>query len=157
MYCSYCAGVLDPNLPMCPLCGRPGTAETQVAVVAVSRPASVTIAGTLLIVCLVLSILSLAGILITPTLLSRLPVSFWARTFGFWMVWTVFLIFFWQRQNWTRFAIMLLVLWNVGNLALNFRASFSLIVPILIAAIRVGAAYLMFKPESDAWFKKRAA
>lgn len=153
-YCSYCAGVMEPGQTQCPRCGR-GT-SAPIAVAPTGRPSSVTIAAALLVVAFLLSILALASFLFTPNAVSRLSPLYWFRTFGFWIAWIVLIALFWQRQSWTRIAIAALIAWNIGNLALGLSrvSPFALMMPILIAIIRVAAVFVMFKSDSNKWFKK---
>src|ERR1700692_4453169 len=114
-HCSYCSAELDPVLSMCSRCGHvietiaPAVAPTK------ARPFSVTQSGILLGVAFVISVLSFAGILTTPSIISRLGPIFWMKTIAFWIAWIVALMFFWQRQNWARIAMAALIAWHVGN------------------------------------------
>jgi len=159
-YCSFCAAVLDPGTTICARCGHAApvapipVAAPPIAVVD-ARPSAVTLASVLLLVSCLISLTSLASILIMP---SRIPALFVARTIGLWILWVVLTILVWQRQSWARFAILLLLAWSLVNLmltGLRFTvAIFALIVPLLIDVLRIGAAVLLFKPDSNAWFKK---
>jgi hypothetical protein len=67
----------------------------------------------------------------------------------------------WARQNWARFAVVVFLVWAIGNLSFTIlryagssAISLTLAIPLLTDAIRVWAAVLLFKPESTAWFKK---
>jgi hypothetical protein len=151
-YCSYCAALLNPTHSVCARCGRP----TPITPDAVSeRPASIRIAAILLLLSCLISVLSLA------TALLRVPSLFLLRTITLLAAWIVLTILIWQRQAWPRIAVLVLIVWAVGNLlvtALRIGASgalaFSLVLPLLVDALRIAAAVLLFKPESSAWFKK---
>ena len=158
MYCSYCAGVLDPTQPYCPKCGRP--VPTAAAAATNERPSSVNLAALLLALALGISLLSTAGIFFTPSLISRLPAMFYATTIGFLILEIVLLICIWQRQGWARIALALVLVWGIGNLMmsmLRMGASYpfwTLLTPILVDGLRVGAVYLLFRPASNAWYRK---
>jgi hypothetical protein len=157
-YCSYCAAVLDPGLTICARCGHGApVAPTPIAVpvVVAARPSAVTVASALLLISCLISLLSVATIFIRP---SRIPSLFLARTIGLWLLWVGLTILVWQRQGWARIAILLLLAWSLANLMLTTLrfsvAVFALAMPFLMDALRIGAAFLLFKPESNAWFKK---
>ena len=165
MYCSYCAGVLDPSQTVCPKCGRPvpvsAPAATPIAAASPNeRPSSVSLAALLLVIALGISLLSTASILVNPSLISRLPASFYARTIGFLVLEIVLLVCIWQRQSWARIGLALVVVWGIGNLMmsmLRMGASYpfwNLFVPILLDGMRVWAVYLLFRPASNAWYRK---
>jgi hypothetical protein len=115
-------------------------------------------AAILLAVALAISLLYSARYFLDPRL--HLSAIYWGQTGAFLIVWIVLLILFWQRQGWTRIGIALLILWNVGNLAFTLlrisalRLSAAYTAIVLIGALRLVAGYMMFKPESNAWFKK---
>lgn len=83
---------------------------------------------------------------------------FLVRSIGFLVLWIVLTTLVWQRQTWARIAIVLLVAWSLGNLMLTglhvSLAVFALAVPLLIDTMRIVAALLLFRPQSNAWFKK---
>jgi hypothetical protein len=70
------------------------------------------------------------------------------------------LVCIWQRQAWARIALILVLVWGIGNLMmgmLRIGASYpfmNLFVPILVDGLRVGAVYLLFRPASNAWYRK---
>lgn len=76
------------------------------------------------------------------------------------LLWIVFILFLWQRQSWARIAIVVLIAFVVLNLSFSILryggAIYGWRWTILIAEeiMRVCAAYLLFRPESNAWFKK---
>jgi hypothetical protein len=159
-YCSYCAAILDPAQPVCARCGRPAPTAAPPASAAVTvneRPSSIRVAAILLLISCLISMLSLA-----PALL-RLPPMFLVRTVTLLAAWIVLTILIWQRQAWARIAILVLIVWAVGNLLITSlrigesgTLAFSLAFPLLIDALRIAAAYLLFKPESSTWFKSAA-
>jgi hypothetical protein len=158
-YCSYCAAVLDAGQPFCARCGRPVAGVAPAAVEA--RPSSVRLATILLFIAWGASFLSLAAFLLNPSLLRRMSVLIPLRMVGLSLLWMVLPICIWARQNWARFALVVLLVWAIGNLAFTIlryagssAISLTLAMPLLTDAIRVWAAVLLFKPESTAWFKK---
>ena len=153
MYCSYCAGVLDPTQPVCPKCGRPVEAAPAPAPPAVVNDKERSLAVILLLISSGISLLSFGVLFRVPGLLTRFPASFF---FGL-----VFVIGIWQRQAWARIATVLLLVWGIANLLISIpriggSVAFapSLFVPILVDVLRVCAVYLLFKPESNAWYRK---
>ncbi|MGA3205973.1 MAG: hypothetical protein ABSF12_26050 [Bryobacteraceae bacterium] len=107
--------------------------------------------------------LSLAGFLVNPSVFTRMSVLVPLRMVGLSLLWMVLPICIWARQNWARFAVVVLLVWAIGNLAftvLRYASSsaiaLTLAMPLLTDALRIWAAILLFKPESTAWFKKSA-
>ena len=167
-YCPNCAAVLDPAQRFCSRCGMasatppPATAPAAAPALPYSvdrRPSSVTTAAVLLLISSAISAAMVVNLIfnyrraVTPELLTR--------TFGFDILWILFVIGLWQRQNWARFAVLVLIVWGVGNLAYNMIRVMSsgygiaaFAVPILLAAIHVAAAVLIFNSASNAWFKR---
>jgi hypothetical protein len=163
-YCPNCAAVFDPTQKFCARCGQATSAApippavpipAAIPIMVDARPSAVTVASALLLISCLVSLTSLASILIMP---SRIPGIFLARSIGLWILWVVLTILVWQRQSWARIAILLLLAWSLVNLmltGLRFSAAiFALLVPLLIDALRIGAAILLFKQESNTWFKK---
>jgi hypothetical protein len=77
------------------------------------------------------------------------------------ILWIVLMICVWQRQAWARIAIALLLFWGITNLMTtglrmggSMASAASLAFPLLIAIMRACAVYLLFRPDSNAWFKK---
>jgi hypothetical protein len=156
-YCSHCAAALVPDQPVCARCGRPAPVAPASVAVGVTRPSSILLAVTLLLISWAISLLSLAAILLTHGGVILIN----ARSVVPLVLWIVFVIFLWQRQSWARIAILLLLAWSIGNLALVFlripassAVIWSLAVPIAVNVLRLCAAYMMFTPASNAWFKK---
>jgi hypothetical protein len=83
-----------------------------------------------------------------------------AQSFAISLLWIVFILFLWQRQNWARFAIVALIAILVMNISFSILrfggAVYSWRWAIIIAEeiLRVYAAYLLFRPESNVWFKR---
>ena len=154
-YCSYCAAVLDPGHAMCARCGRPTGAVD-------SRPASVGVAAMLLFISWIISLLSSASLLPRPALLTRMPGSVLVRIVAFSIVWLALTICIWQQQqNWARFAILLFLAYGIAMMVFTVlrvrgfvEAAVILAVPIVVNALRIGAAAMLFRSESSAWFKK---
>jgi hypothetical protein len=162
-YCSYCAAVLDVGQPFCARCGRPvaGVAPAVAPPAVEARPSGVRLATILLFIAWGVNFLSLAGFLLNPSVFTRMSVLIPLRMVGFSLLWMVLPICVWARQNWARFAVVVFLVWAIGNLAFTLlryagssAISLTLAIPLLTDAIRVWAAVLLFKPESTAWFKK---
>ena len=166
-YCSYCAAVLDPGTTTCARCGHGAPAAPIPAAIPLppgvpfavnARPSAVTIAFVLLLISCLISLMSLASIFMMSSVVAHISALLLGRTVGIWILWIVLTILVWQRQGWARIAILLLLAWSLVNLmltGLRFSAAiFSLLVPLLNDALRIGAAILLFKQESNAWFKK---
>jgi hypothetical protein len=121
----------------------------------------VRIAGILLLISCVISLLSLAATLLTSGMVSRMPAQFLVRPIAFAILWIVLTILVWQRQAWARIAILLILAWSIANLLFSMlriggalTLVFSLAFALLVDALRAGAAYLLFKPDSNTWYKK---
>jgi hypothetical protein len=162
-YCSYCAAVLDAGQPACARCGRPVAAVVPaVAPVAVeARPSSIRLATIVLFIAWGVNFLSLAAFLLNPSVFTRMSVLIPLRMVGLSLVWMVLPICIWARQNWARFAVVVFLVWAIGNLAFTVSRyagsgviALTVATPLLTDALRVWAAVLLFKPASTAWFKK---
>jgi hypothetical protein len=170
-YCSYCAAVLDPNLPMCSQCGRPSQQQppaapavpptftpTPVLAAVPDRPQSVQLGGILYLVACALSLLMLA------VLLARYHNYAWGfiliRTFGMIALGVLLVICIWRRQNWARILLALLIAYSTCTLLYSFMMVRSHTLPwtyyvaLVEAGLRLVAIYLLFKPESNAWFNR---
>jgi|ERR1700722_4836241 hypothetical protein len=165
MYCPNCAAVLDPSQKFCSRCGQPsgvepGVAPTPAPFTASEKcPSSVQIAIILLSITCAISLVSTANIFLVHHAAAS-PV-FLTRSIGLTLLLILLVIALWQRQGWARIAILVLIVWGLGTLmfsVIRFAASsiavWTFAIPLAIAAMRLGAVYLMFRPESNAWFKK---
>jgi len=122
-------------------------------------PASVRIAIALFLISCAISIVSVVNIVLTYP--RAATPQFLTRSIGFDILWILFVVGLWQRQNWARFALLVFIAWGLGTLALNIMrvasssgAVFAFAIPLSMAALRLVAAYLMFRPDSNAWFKR---
>jgi hypothetical protein len=159
MYCSYCAGVLEPGQTICPRCGRQvGATPALVS----ERPSSVRLAAILLLISWGLGLLSFAILFQSASLITHLPVYYFARTAGFSVLGIVLIVCIWLRQAWARIGMVLFVGWGILTLLIAIQrvpgsstAMAGLAFPLLVAALRLGGIYFLFKPDSNAWFSKR--
>jgi hypothetical protein len=164
MYCSYCAAVLDPNFSACPQCGRavesPAPPQAiPISVAGRSRPSSVRVAVVLLLIPLLLTPLSIVMIMSRSRAGIGLPGFYLIQTAVLAILWIACIAFIWQRQNWARIGVLLITLWSAANIMyslMRIGASGAVILPLVAIALRLGALYLLFKPESRAWFYSRA-
>jgi hypothetical protein len=163
-YCSYCAAALEVGQPVCSRCGRPAPVAAPVAAAppttSAERPSSIRLAVILLLISCVVSVLSLAVSLFQISGSVGFAATFLMRSVVILILWIVFSIALWHRQNWARFGVLALVVYTVGNVvttAVRFPASamnISFVMILVMLAIRLGAVILMFKTESSAWLKK---
>jgi hypothetical protein len=164
-YCPNCAAVLDPRQKFCSRCGQPSGVESGVApipaplAVAEKSPPGVQIAIALLLITCAISLVSIANLFLIRRAVAS-PV-FLTRSVGLTILMILLVIGLWQRQGWARIAILVLIVWGIGNLAFSMIrvaasnvAVWTFAIPLAIAALRLCAVYLMFRPESNAWFKK---
>jgi hypothetical protein len=168
MYCPYCAAVLDAGQPACTRCGRPvptaaptPTAPPPLSAVADARPSSIRLAAVLLFIAWGVSLLSLASIVLRPAIVTRMAPGVLARIVGLSVLWLALPILIWQRQNWARVVVPLLLAWSIGTLMISIlRIGGSVflvvtfVIPVLVNALRVAAAVLLFKADSNDWFKR---
>ena len=164
-YCPNCAAILDPSQKFCSRCGQPSGVQSGFApipaqlAVAEKSPPGLQVAIVFLLITCAISLVSTANLfLIHPAAAS--PV-FLTRSIGLTILMILLVIGLWQRQGWARFAILVLIVWGIGNLAFTMIrvaasnvAVWTFAIPLAIAALRLCALYLMFRPESNAWFKK---
>jgi hypothetical protein len=166
-YCPNCAAVLDPNLKFCSRCGQAtGVAAATPPPVSVlpsaveGTPASVNVAIAILVVALLINIVGVVNFIAR---FSRYATpQYLTRAFGFDILWILFVIGLWMRQNWARFAVLALTVWGAGQLLFNivrFSTSpsfsiFTFAMPIGLAALHIVAVVLLFQSASSAWFKK---
>jgi hypothetical protein len=121
------------------------------------------VAVVLLLIPLLLTPLSIVAIAARNRAGIGLPGFYLIQTAVFAILWIVCIAFIWQRQNWARIGVLLLTLWSAANIMDNLTrigpsgaALAALIFPLVAIALRLGALYLLFKPESRAWFYSRA-
>jgi hypothetical protein len=150
-YCSSCAAVLDPSQKFCSRCGQSYAAAP---VPSQQRPTSVQLAVALLLITCAISLVSLANVFLIHH--AAASAIFLTRSIGLTILMILLVIALWQRQGWARIAIVLLIVWGIGNLAVSMirvAAPWPFAIPIAIDALRLCAVYLFFRPESNAWFK----
>jgi hypothetical protein len=163
-YCPNCAAVLDPTQKFCARCGQPSTifvptAPLTAAPVAGDRPSSVKIGTGLVLLALVIGLLSFFRIFLSPSVFSRLGFSFWLQFFGIRGIEAVLIICVWKRQGWARIALVAMLVWAIYNLIERFiyygaRDPISYAFPVFLELIRIAALVFLFKPESNAWYKR---
>ncbi len=131
----------------------------QPIVVADQRPSSVTIGIVLLVLCCLVSIFSIVSILYNYP--RAATPEFLTRSVGLDVLWILLIIGLWQRQGWARFAILALSIWSLGTLLYSIirvtssgGAIFAFAIPMAITAMHFGALFLLFRPDSNAWFKR---
>jgi hypothetical protein len=156
-YCPHCAAVLDPNLAMCAQCGQlVNAAPPPAPAVLDARPESVRLAIILLLISWAMPLLLLAR----AATIYGFRFGIMAQSLAVAVVGIALIAFLWQRQNWARIAVLVLILWVVGNLAMNMlrlvgaHITWGWAPSIATGILRICAAYLLFRPESNAWFKK---
>jgi hypothetical protein len=125
------------------------------------RPPSVRWAGILLLISCAVSLLSLVNVSMRSHGAVLQSLAFLIPTVAILVVWIALVACIWQRQGWARFAILLLLAWNILNMILSLlriaasgRAVWGFAVALALSVLRMYAVYLLFKPESNAWFKK---
>jgi hypothetical protein len=121
------------------------------------RPSSVKTAVVLLVVAFGIGLLGDLALIST----SRLPSTFWLRALMYLALDVTLIVGAWKRQTWARIALAVLLIWVVGNLsftlirfggALSF--AWSLGFTLLCEVLRAIAIFLLFRADSNAWFKK---
>ncbi len=151
-YCPDCAAVLAPRQTACSRCGR---VLPVAPVTFTAPPLSVRTAVILLLIAWGVPLL----LLLRDIAVSGARIGM-AQSFAISLLWIVFILFLWQRQNWARFAIVALIAILVMNISFSILrfggAVYSWRWAIIIAEeiLRVYAAYLLFRPESNVWFKR---
>jgi hypothetical protein len=165
-YCANCAAVLDPAQRFCSSCGQPsGTPAVVVSMPAPPitgdrRPSSVAIAIAILLLTSVFNLMSTANIFLTYRYRALATPVFLMRTVGLTILLILFIVGLWQRQGWARYMVLLFLVWGIGTLGYNVirtggnLAMFAFAIPIAVALLRVFAIYLLFRPESNAWFNR---
>jgi hypothetical protein len=156
-YCPHCAAVLDPNLAMCASCGQlVNDAPPPPPAVVAAQPQSVRLAIILLLISWAIPLFLLARAVMTY----GFRFGIMAQSLAVAVVGIALIAFLWQRQNWARIAMLVLILWVVGNLAANMlrlagaHMTWGWAPSIATGILRICAAYLLLRPESNAWFKK---
>jgi hypothetical protein len=121
------------------------------------RPSSVKTAVTLLLIAFGIGLLGDLALIST----SRLPSTFFLRALMYLALDIALIAGVWKRQAWARIVLAVLLVWVVGNLsvtlirfggALSF--AWSLGFTVLCEVLRAVAIFLLFRPDSNAWFKK---
>lgn len=143
---------------MCSRCGRPTGAVAIPAATLMEgvRPGSVTAATAILLLTWVFGLVSLATVIMR--LGARISLT---QSVLFSLLWILIIIMIWQRQNWARIAALVLLLVNIATLAFTLVriagsnvAWLGFAFPVGIDLLRIFAVYLLFRPQSTAWFKK---
>ena len=156
-YCPHCAAVLDPNLAMCASCGQLVNNAPPPPLAAVdAQPQSVRLAVILLLISWAIPLLMLAR----AAMIYGFRFGIMAQSLAVAVVGISLIAFLWKRQNWARIAMLVLIVWVVGNLVANIlrliggHITWGWAPSIATGILRICAAYLLFRPESNAWFKK---
>jgi hypothetical protein len=82
----------------------------------------------------------------------RLPESFWIRAVWLWILWMAFVLL-WRGNRGIGVLVLLLITWSAASVVGIERDEWGLATTVYIAGLRLGGAFLMFKPESSAWFR----
>jgi hypothetical protein len=155
-YCSHCAAVLETGKSACARCGREVLDAALAQITFSAPPTSVRTAVGLLLISWIIPLL----LLIRDSITYGGHIGIMAQTAVFSLLWIVFILFLWQRQGWARIAIVALVVFAVGNIALSTLRIGSALLGWRWALalgedfLRICAVYFLFRPESNAWFKK---
>jgi hypothetical protein len=171
MFCPTCATPLDAAQEFCPKCGTPSPgfpaasgfsppqSPAQVISAATGRPATVRLAGNLLFAGIALSFI---GTLYVWTLVarSRVPILSFVPSQLITVVWIVVITQMLQGKNWARIAVVLGIAWSAFVVLTSLRIlrcgapQFGALGLSWISfALRLYAGYLLFRPESNSWFR----
>jgi hypothetical protein len=127
------------------------------ATVVDQRPSNVKIAVGLLVVALGIGLLGDLALLST----SRLPSTFFLRAVMYIALDVALIAGVWKRQAWARIVLAVLLIWVIGNLSVSLiryggslSFAWSLGVTVLCEVLRAIAIFLLFRADSNAWFKK---
>ena len=140
---------------MCARCGRPvAVAAAQPAIVA-GPPSSVRVAILLLLVSWGIPLLMLARAMV----LYGPRIGIMAQSIAGAILWLVLIAFLWQRQSWARFGVLILLVWVLGSLVLSVlriggAIPWGLAPAVAADLMRICAVFLLFRPESNAWFQQ---
>jgi xanthosine utilization system XapX-like protein len=101
------------------------------------------------------------GLMSFAAILFRIGLRFsFFQTGFFTILWLALIVALWQRQDWARIALVVLIAWSLINLAITFIRIAGMNGPMWGLSIAVGenilriiAALLVFRPQSNAWFK----
>ncbi len=153
-YCQNCAAVLSPGLMMCPRCGLAVTPAPPL--VQAHQPAVVRNALILLLIAWAIPLLMIARVLI----LVGTNIGVMAQSLAGAALWLLLIALLWKRQGWARFGVLLLLLYGLSGLAFSMLRFSGAIgrawIPALATDIlRICAAFLLFRPESNAWYSRR--
>jgi hypothetical protein len=170
MFCPTCATPLDAAQKFCPKCGTPspgysaesGFSPPQSSLQAISaatgKPATVRLAGNLLFAAIALSFI---GTLYVWTFLarSRIPILSFVPSLLITVLWVVVITQMLQGKSWARIAVVLGIAWSAFVVLTSLRIlryggpQFGALGLSWISfALRLYAGYLLFRPESNAWF-----
>jgi hypothetical protein len=124
-------------------------------------PPSVKTAVLLLVVSIGISLLASAALMVRLGVQSYLSAPFFLRLLFFLALDVTFAVGVWKRQGWARILVAVLLLWAVGNLSVSLiryagsAANVSnFAFPVIGEVLRLIAVVLLFRAESNAWFKK---
>ncbi|HTB15165.1 MAG TPA: hypothetical protein VK752_26520 [Bryobacteraceae bacterium] len=120
-------------------------------------PSSVQIAIVLLLVTCAISLFSTATVYFTHRV-AAMPM-YLTRSLGLNLLMILFIAGLWQRQGWARIVILLYIAWTIGTMALSMTrvrsdaVLWAFAVPVAILLVRLCAGFLLFRPQSNTWFR----
>jgi len=173
MYCPHCATPLDASQRFCPTCGKESPVPTQPpppplpvqpgyapsAVAPAPRPDSIRqgvgLVGASIAVGVVSMVVSLASVgsramSVIPNFLLGLVLT---------ILWIVFLIMAYQGKSWARVGMAVLMVFSLTLVFSTFmflQRGFpmtGLALPWIAFLLRVAGVYLLFTPQSSAWYR----
>jgi hypothetical protein len=176
MFCPNCASPIDAAQKYCPNCGTPApvVAVSQPivpgqpmpgppmpgppSIAATGRPKNVRLAGNLLFAAIVLNLL---GTLYAITSIGRARFA----TFSFvpsiliLVIWIFLILQMLEGKNWARIGVVLGIAWAALVALTTLRVlRYGMRIDTLgfawvSLAMRICAGYLLFRPDSSAWFR----
>ena len=173
MYCQYCATPIDAAQRFCPTCGMQAPAQPQPApppmpvqpgyapsaVAPAPRPPSVSqgigLVGASIAVGVVSMVISLASIgsravTVLPSFLLGIVLT---------ILWIVFIMMAYQGKSWARVGMLILMVFSltlVYSTIMVLQRGYpmtGLALPWIAFLLRLAGVYLLFTPQSGAWYR----
>lgn len=157
MFSAACAAPLEPGIAACSKCGEPTRTPIQ-APVSSDKPPAVGLAGKLLWITVAMGLFS------TAYLILRYGASIaWSLSFVLFYLlemtaWIAAVVLTLRRNNMARLVLFGLVAFAILNTLRNalvhpFQIDFEYGLWLVELGLRLGASYLLLRPESNAWFR----
>ena len=158
MFCPACAAPLEPGVTACSKCGEPVRTTPVPAAGRSDKPPSVGLAGKLLWLTVVMGLFSTAYLVLRYGASIAWSLDFVLFYFLEMAAWIAAVVLTLRRNNMARLVLFGLVVFAILNTLRNslmhpFQIDLEYGLWLVEIGVRLGACYLLLRPESNAWFR----